>query len=214
MVETVRDIATKAARKLGILRAGGELKAADAQDMLASLTSFYQECVNVGTFGRVSDVPISAAYTGTAGVNQHINVLTADTVTITLPKTVPYYYWDTWMPCRDYGWGLNVPLGGDTGANVPPDKSVVRITSEFNAGRASYVYDGTVQRWMRFDNLELEDEAPLSARGADGLAAVLAERVADEFGQETLSPLTMRAANRYRVALVTHHGSYGCDVYY
>lgn len=206
MVETVRDIATRAGRKLGIIRAGGELKAADAQDMLASLISFYQECVTMGTFGRVQDVPISAAFTGNSGVNQHINILTEDAVEITLPSVVPYDWWDTWRPCRDYGWGLNVPIGGNNGDNVPPDRSVIRVTDQFSTTRASYVYDGTVQRWMRFDSLALEDEAPLSARGADGLAAVLAERVADEFGSEMLSPLTMRAARAYRVGLVTHYG--------
>lgn len=205
-MKTVRDIGTLALRKLGVLRSGGEMKAADAQECLDSLTSFYNECIGMGTFGRVWNVPISTAGTITSGANQHINVLTEDAVTVDLPTTLPACHWDTWRPCRDYGWGLNVPLGGDTGLNVPRDKSVVMVTDQFGAGRATYIYDGTVQRWMRVDTLALTDEAPLSARGADGLAAVLAMRLVDQFGDALASQMTLQAANRYRTALVTNFG--------
>lgn len=207
MAKTVRDIGTLAFRKLGILRAGGEMKAADAQEALESLSSYYQECISAGAFGRVRDVPVSSAYTGDAGKNQHINILTEDTVDIELPDTLPACYWAYWVPCRDYGWGLNVPLGDGTGDNVPPDKSVVRITSKYDENRATYLYDGTIQRWLRIDNLTLDSEAPLSARNPDGLASLLAVRLADQFGSDLLSPLTLNAANRFKMAMVTTYGA-------
>jgi hypothetical protein len=214
MASTCQDIATRALRKLGVLRAGAEPKAADAASALASLTSYYMECVTGGAFGRVVNIPLSTAGTVTAGGNQHINILVDDAVTVDLPSTLPVWHWVTWMPCRDYGWGLNVPLGGSDGNNVPPDKSVVMVTDKYTpATRATYVYDGTVQLWMRIDNLILTNEAPLSARNSDGLAALLAVRMADEFGDSALSPLTLQAANRYKLAMVTNYGSSECGGY-
>lgn len=214
MAVTCRDIATRALRKLGVIRAGAEPKAADAADALASLQSYYMECVTGGAFGRVVNIPLSTAGTVTAGGNQHINVLVDDTVTVDLPSTLPTYHWDTWEPCRDYGWGLNVPFGGTDGDNVPPDKSVVMVTDKFTpATRAVYVYDGTVQLWMRVDTLTDNDEAPLSARNSDGLSALLAFRLADEFGDGSLSALTIQAANRYKLAMVMSYGTGECGSY-
>lgn len=208
MAVTCRETVTRALKKLGVLRSSGEPKASDAADGLASLQSFYMESVTGGAFGRVFNVPISAAGTVTAGGNQHINILTEEAVEVDLPSTLPMYHWDTWRPCRDYGWGLNVPLGNDTGENVPRDKSVVMVTDKYDATRrATYVYDGTVQLWMRIDTLDLNDEAPLSARSPDGLAALLAVRIADEFGDSTLSPLTLQAANKYKRDMVTNFGN-------
>ena len=66
MVETCGDIGTRALKKLGVLRAGGEMTAADAADMLASLTSQYMEWVTGGTFGRVYNTPVSSSGTVTA----------------------------------------------------------------------------------------------------------------------------------------------------
>lgn len=213
MAHTVRDVITLALKKLSVIRGSGQPKAQDAADALASLASFYQECITQGTFGRVADVPITRAFEGNAGYNQHVSIVTDETVEIDLPDLMPAGWCCNWRPCRDYGWGLNVPYN-DTGENVPLDLSVVRITSKENDDRATYLYDGTVQRWMRIDNLDLtvdlaalNREAPLSARGMDGLASVLATRLADQFGQELLSPLTVQSANRYRTALVTRHGT-------
>lgn len=209
MVETCGDIGTKALKKLGVLRAGGEMTAADAADMLASLSSQYIEWVTGGTFGRVYNTPVSSSGTVTASPNQHINILTPDEVTVDLPATVEWFYWENWRPCRDYGWGLSIPFGGSDGLNVPRDKAVVMVTDQYGATRATYVYDGTVQRWMRVDSLTLTDEAPLSARGPDGLAAVMAMRVADDYGL-TPGQATIMAANRYKLALVSNHGNDDC----
>lgn len=214
MAHTVRDVITLALKKLGVLRAGGVASAADAEDARESLLSQYQEWINQGTFGRIESINLAnvVANPVTAGLNQHINITTADSVTVDLPTTVSYDYWWTWRPCRDYGWGKNVPVGADTSNNVPRDRSVIRITDEFNTDRATYVYDGTIQRWMRVDELALNDEAPLSQRGYDGLASVLAMRLVDLFGDALASPATMAAANRFKTALVTRHGAdeYDC----
>lgn len=205
-MHTARDVITLALKKIGVLRSGGEASSADATDAMASLVSLYEEWTAQGAFGRVGDIVVSQPGTATAYPNVHVNE-TVTGVTIDLPQTVPYDYWYTWRPHRDYGWGLNVPLGGEDGYNVPRDKSVIRITSSENTTRATYLYDGTVQRWMRLDTLVLSDEAPLSARGFDGLASVLAVRLTELFGSELAGPQTVRSANRYSVALVTNYGN-------
>ena len=206
-MKTVRDTSTLALKKLGVLRSGGEPSAADGADALASLQSFYMECISQGTFGRVFNVSMTSAGTVTPSGNQHVNVLTEDAVSIDLPSSVPACYWETWRPCRDYGWGLNVPFGADTGVTVPRDKAVVMVTDQYGDSRATYVYDGTVQRWLRVDVLTDNDEAPLSARSPDGLASVLAVRMTDQFGAEMLSPVTLQSANRYKTSLVTNYGN-------
>lgn len=212
MAATIRDVITLALKKLSVIRGSGEPKAQDAADALASLASYYQEIITGGMCGRVRDVPITKAFDGNAGYNQHISVITDDTVTIDLPDLMPWSWWCNWRPDRDYGWGLNVPYN-ETGDQVPPDLSVVRITYKESDDRATYLYDGTIQRWLRVDNLLIPDqnsvlnrEAPLSARNMDGLASLLATRIADQFGETLLSALTMRSANRYKLAMATGHG--------
>lgn len=218
-MKTNRDLIAMALRKLGVLRSGGSPSGADAQDCLDVLQSLYAGWVSKGSFGRVRDINLSGTTTPTtAGPNQHVNVTTDTPVVVNLPSVVVYDYWDTWMPCRDYGWGLNVPLGADTGTNMPRDKSVVMVTYQttnpYAETRASYVYDGTIQRWMRYDVLDLDDEAPLSARNADGLASCLAIACGDLFGSELLSAITQQSAASYKLALVSNFGNgedeYGC----
>lgn len=205
MAFTVGDIVKRAYRKLGTIRAGGIVSSNDAADGLESLVNLYNSWVNGGAFGRVYNVPVSASGAYTAGKNQHINVLTDEEVSVELPATMPYIDWCSWRENRDYGWGLNVPYSD--GVNVPPDKTVVRITDQFGPSRAVYIYDGYVQLWMRIDALTLTDEAPLSQRDADGLACILAVRLSEEFGSELMSPMTMRGANAYKIALVSGYGS-------
>ena len=211
MPSSVRDVVTTALRKLGVLRSGGVPSTGDAEDARLSLQSWYAECIDSGTFGRVQNIPVSRTGSVTPYPNQHVSVLTNDSVTVTPPSTGAYDCWNTWMPYRDYGWGKNVPLGGDSGYNVPRDKSVVMVTYQESAPDAAqrlvYVYDGTIQRWMRTDTLTLDDEAPLSARGFDGLSSLLAIRLTDQFGEELLGAASVRSANRYKLALVTNYGN-------
>lgn len=210
-MNTIRDVITLALKKLSVIRGSGQPKAQDAADALASLASFYNELISNGTCGRVWAVPVTQAFDGNAGHNQHINIITEDTVEIDLPDLMPWAWCCNWRPSRDYGWGLSIPY--NVGERMPPDMSVVRITSKNDDNRATYLYDAPVQRWMRIDNLNIPDqnavlnrEAPLSSRNMDGLAALLATRIADQFGQDLLSALTLQAANRYKMALVSRYG--------
>ena len=208
---TIRDVVTLALKKLGVIRGGGVPSSQDASDALASLSSFYNELIENGTCGRVWSVPITTAFEGNAGYNQHIAITTDQSVTIDLPDLMPSSWCCSWRPERDYGWGLNVPYSD--GETTPRDLSVVRITSTENDNMATYLYDSPFQRWMRIDNLSIMDanavlnrEAPLSARNPDGLASLLAYRIADQFGDTSLSPLTIRSANTYKSSLALGFG--------
>ena len=92
MPHSVRDVATLALRKLGVLRAGGVPKAADAEEARASLISWYMEQVTQGAFGRVYNVLANAAGDVTPHPNLHVNINTEDAVTVDMPATVPSYY--------------------------------------------------------------------------------------------------------------------------
>lgn len=205
-MKTVRDIGNLALKKLGVLRAGAAASAVDMADAADSLQSQYMEWITQGTFGRVFNVTMGREGAVSPQRSAHINVTTEDEVSIEIPATVEWDYWGSCEPCGDYGWPLPNTYYGGSGV-VPRDKSVVMVTDQFGPARPVYVFDGTVQRWMRVDTLALNDEAPLSARGTDGLAAVLAVRLADEYGANLLSPATVLAGNRYKLALVTHYGS-------
>lgn len=204
MASTVRDVGTLALKKLGVLRAGGEMKAPDGESARASLQSYLMGCVNAGTFGRVGKVVVSTAQAVTAAYNQHVNA-TVGGVTVDLPETMDACFWENFEPYGDYGWPWCSPYYGDSGVTTPRDKSVVMVTSTENDDRLVYVFDATVQRWMRLDNLTLNAEAPLSARDVDGLASVLAVRLSDEYGIDPRAA-TVLAASRYKMALVSAYG--------
>lgn len=186
-VNTVRDICTKAYVKLGVVRAGDAPGAADMASALASLESWYAEAISQGSFGRVTSVIQTTDVTASPG--QHINNLTGDPLTVTLPDQIESWWWAE--------------------GRVPADLSVV-VTTNLTSVRKTYIYDGQIQRWVSTTDLILNDEAPLSSRGPDGLASLLAVRLSDEYGADLLSPLTMQSANRYKLALVSRHGTNDC----
>ncbi len=47
-----------------------------------------------------------------------------------------------------------------------------------------FIYDGQQKQWQGIYDLTLDDEAPLSFRDPQGLSALLATRLADEYGRE------------------------------
>lgn len=72
------------------------------------------------------------------------------------------------------------------------------------AGRRAYVWDRNA--WVRLDSLEPSDEAPLSARSPNGLAACLAVLYAEEFGGQPTAA-AMRQCMVFKSALSFKFGS-------
>lgn len=72
------------------------------------------------------------------------------------------------------------------------------------SGRRAYVWDR--DEWTRIDDLEPGDDAPLSGRGANGLAACLASYYAEEYGAQ-IGAGAARQAVAFKNALSLKMGS-------
>lgn len=70
--------------------------------------------------------------------------------------------------------------------------------------RRAYVWDRTA--WVQINDLEEADDAPLSSRGANGLAACVAVAYAEEFGAEVKGSAMMQCRN-FKTALSYKLGS-------
>lgn len=194
---TCRETVNGALRKLGKLGAGREARTADATDALESLRGLYRSLINSGAFGRLADVIPTADYT--AGENQRIFRNTEAVAEILLPELVD----DVWpygiIPEYGRRW---VPPGQEVSNQRPPrDCSVVVISDAISGETQEYIYDGTQRKWQGLSGLTLDDPAPLSLRDQDGLKALLAVTIADEYGGE-LNAATARLAAAFRSDLV------------
>lgn len=184
MTETVRQVCTRAARKIGASSEGQIAPVAyDIVVLKDILTSWYMASVDAGTFGALTDISKAEDYT--ANENERIRLDAA--VTITLPTIIA---------------GLCEPQ-----PRTPHDLSQVVVTYPGQDGYPQYnLYDASQGAWVRLDGLGLDDAAPLSGRGADGLASVIAVLVMEERGIEP-GPLTLSRAARFRLSLSSRHGA-------
>ena len=80
---TCRDIVTRALQMSGVVRLGRDPKATEAEAGMISLQSLYDEWVNGGMFGRLTDVFTDVDYTAAEG-----DRVTVDGAIVTLPDTV------------------------------------------------------------------------------------------------------------------------------
>ena len=166
---------------MGTLASGREARTVDRDDAFTALAAMYRSWINSGAFGRLSDVTPTADYV--AGENQRIFRNSSATLEITLPETVD----------------------DDSHQVTPLDCSVIVINDAFTGGVYEFIYDGQNKKWQSLYDLVITDEAPLSRRDEQGLAACLAETMADEFSGN-IGPFTMRQAAAFRTAL-THRYS-------
>lgn len=216
---TCRFICDSALRKLGRLGAGREPRLADATDALNGLKSLYRTLITGGAFGRLQDVVPTADYT--ARENERVFRQASATLSITLPELVPnwfcgwgpYQYGDMWVP----------PVQNSTNRNMrpPKDGAIIVIADAFTGSMADFIYDGTIRRWLAVNGsindltgevepMTLDSEAPMSTRDPDGLAALLATKIADIFGAD-LAPTTISAAQGHTTGL-THNYSFPREV--
>ena len=70
--------------------------------------------------------------------------------------------------------------------------------------RQAYVWDRNA--WVRIDDVEAADEAPLSGRGRNGLAACVAKHYVDEFGGAITAGIALQARN-FQMALSLKYGA-------
>lgn len=195
MPTTCRDIINSALRKLGVVGQGREPSEAQASDALASLQSLYQELVVGGGFGAQRNRVISSSVVAVPGDRI---LKTAPGVVVTLPTIVNDPQAVGWL--WDYGFLHTQPY--------LVDMSLVTVASTLDTTLQQWIYDAQTARWIDLQSLDLSDPAPLATRGADGLAAWLATRVADEYGSGAqVTPITIQAANGFKMSVSMRLGS-------
>lgn len=196
-----REVANGALRKIGVLAAGREARSADLNDTFKALKGLYRQLVTNGAFGRLDDVIPVADFT--AFENQRIFRNTEDVVSITLPETVrnPDFWGAYWIFGR-YPYEPVPPATNAVNLDVrtPRDCAVVTIIDKFSGLVSDFIYDGQQKSWTGIYALTLDDEAPLSFRDPQGLQALLAAQISDEYGRE-LGGATQRMAGNFQSAL-------------
>lgn len=197
---TCSSLINRALRKLGRLGAGRDARTNDAQDALDVLRGLYTSWIASGALGRLQDVIAKGDLT--AYENMRVIRPTDVTAEITLPDFVPKYA----NRCLPYGalWPYTLD-NRQWDARPPRDGAVIAVIDQATGTEQTWIYDGTLKLWASINDLTINDNAPLSSADPDGLSAVLAVQIADQFGAD-VSPITVAAANRYQQQL-THRYS-------
>jgi len=196
-----RGVVNGALRKIGVLAAGREARDADRDDTFDALTNLYKRLISGGAFGRLADVIPTADYTACG--NERIFRNSSATTSITLPETISnaWAYCDCCIygryPCEPVPVTSN-PVSLDI--TTPRDCSVVSVIDADSGQVLDFIYDGQLKAWTGISALTLDDEAPLSARDTQGLQALLATNIADEYGRE-IGGGTIRLATDYMAGL-------------
>ena len=145
----------------------------EAAQAMGALQGIYDEWVTGGTFGSLTDYTATAAYTA----KEQERVFN-DGYTITLPTSI------TDDPATE--------------VRPPYDLSLVMVV-EPGEDRQASIYDANKAAWVLLDGLTLSSVAPLSDRGRQGLACLLAKRLAGNRTQ--VSPQSEIAAGRFLSSL-------------
>ncbi len=178
---TCLDVITYALKLTKVLASGATPSAAETTDGLACLQSMYDEWRNQGMFGRLEDVYLDASDTAEEGKRYYIPAA------YTLTAATSVY----------------IDAAGET--RQPRDLAMYESLTAAGTQTVK-LYDRT--EWVNMLGLLSSDTAPLSKRGAMGLAACLALRGAfvAMFGGEVSEP-TVRMASHFIKSLMAKGGS-------
>lgn len=212
---TCRFIVNTALRKLGVAGGGRDARPSDAADTLAALQGLYASWITAGAFGRLYDVTADGDHYARPG--QHVLRMSGS---VFLPgHECAWRYRDGYL--EEVTDNDGEAILDDAGnpilseqevtwrpppAPPPHDCAVVVVTDEEGGKTVQFIFDGAVKQWREPHLLTLDEEAPLSARDPQGLAAELAVTVSDQFGSD-VQAATIRAARAYRTALTHRYNS-------
>lgn len=168
---TILDLIKRALRQIGVVPAGQEPDSDQSADALIVLQGLYDHLAATQAFGPLTNVLTSGAYT--AGENERITGASS----VTLPTTIT----DPW----------------NAEVRSPKDRSIVVVAG---ATPVTHLYDADLASWVEIRALTLTDEAPLSSRFSEGLAAMVAVMSASDYGVP-VSPMTADTARRGKRAL-------------
>lgn len=191
------DIIKRAMKKLHVLGSGGNPTSAEAFDGLDALRALYVELIGQGSLGRMNDVLATSDYEAREFDRVHY----ATGITVTLPTSI------TVNSCTyDYGFAGGyqdwvIPNNGGS-ARPPLDRCPIILINTTDNTKQYHVWRTSTHEWVRIDGLGLQDDFPFADYLEDGFAALLAERLTDEWDQP-LGAQTQRQANACRLLLST-----------
>lgn len=212
-MNSCKSVITLALSKLGIAGGGKAPRQTDLELGLTTLKSVYRNLISSGALGRAK-LRIIDCHT-VAHENDRILRVAGATGTVELPFTVTGHP----IGCGDYDYGIRGAY--DNRPRPPRNGSFVVVNDAQNGETGEYIYDGHRNAWTTISDLSLDDKtavrdgegtlleirtsvAPLS-HDMNGLAALLAMKLADHFGQQP-HPLTVRDSNRFESSLVNGFG--------
>jgi hypothetical protein len=164
---TCNDIIRRALQMTSIVALGEVPTADEAEFGMEALQSMYDAWVEGGMFGRLKDVYKTEDYEA----QEQERVIAPSGVTVTLPVTVE-------------------SVEGD---RAPREMSC--IVTIINGVQVSRIYHKGA--WLTLNSLDVSDEAPLSDRGAFGLAASLALMIAETFQRGAVSASVASMARQF-----------------
>lgn len=191
---TCLDIITSAMKLCRVLESGGAPSAEEAEDGMTALQSLYDEWRTGGMFGTLKDVYLAADANAQEGRRYF---LTSGTVLTDATNDYVSQCGDVYTEC-DYASGIGR-------VRQPRDMAFYEVV-ESDGTQTAKLYDRTA--WVDLLGLGLSDIAPLSGRGANGLAACLATAggFADLFGAEA-GPGTVAVARHFLRNIMSKIGS-------
>jgi hypothetical protein len=216
MMASTYSIVTLALSKLGISGGTRPARQADLDLGLQTLRSLYRNLISSGALGRANPVTPHGDYT--ARENDRILRNIDHIGTIALPELVRERASFGHSDQYDF---YDYPVCGRP--RPPRDGAFVIINDANSGGTEEWLYEAYTNRWISLHDLTLQEHeelrndagniigivepsvAPLSYRDENGLAALLATKLADHFGAQP-SPLTLRDASNWQTSLSTRFG--------
>jgi hypothetical protein len=201
------DIIKRAMKKLHVLASGAEPTSAQAADGMTALQGLLVEVIGQGSLGRLYDVLATTDCTAM----EWTRIRASAGVVVTLPTTITqaiasswYWGWPSYVgEGPDYGWWY---MDGWDCYPRPPFNLAPVVVVDSAGTETAHVYVANKGAWVTISGLAQTDVFPFSSDMENGFAAMLAERMVDDYAQE-LGAETKRQAVWARHALATKFGS-------
>lgn len=190
-MSTATDIITRGLRMAGVTARGYVPAGLDAEDALQ-----YLQSVVLGLPGFVHNGGTwrEKAITSAADARESYRYTVTTPGAVTLPASI--------TSCWSCGC-----------SRAPYDLAKVQIFGEDAENPGIWLYSATKAAWGRADALEIGSELPFGAEDDEGLAALLAVNISDEYGAqigERVAGLAARATRSFRSRFKAHEAPRCC----
>lgn len=201
------DIIKKGMRKIHVLASGAEPTSQQAADAMDALQDLIVETIGQGSLGRLYDVLATSNVTAM----EWTRIRASAGVVVTLPTTItqaianswPWGWPNAYGDGPDYGWWY---VGGWNCYPRPPFNLAPVVVVDSTGKETASLYIANKGAWVTITDLRQQDQFPFATDMENGFAAMLAERLVDDYAQE-LGAQTAKQAAWCRYALATKFNS-------